>query len=237
MDFGNFWSRGRHLPKSSNFNRPGGMTMELQESLSRADELARGMVATAPLSFRLAQTPAELTAVYRLRYEVIVERGWARPEDLPDGLERDEYDDHAVHIAAWDGAQMAATSRIVLPAPDRVLPTERAFRIKIEPYGQVVDMGRQIVAHAYSNVEHLVFAALLAQTWLEIHRRGYTLVCGDFTQAVTRLYRLMGFQVTQVGPAREFWGQERFPIVVDVASSVPALLKRWGRFAQMSIPA
>ncbi len=207
---------------------------QMQELLFQADELARGMVAAAPLSFRIAQTPEELTAVYRLRYEVIIERGWARPEDLPDGLERDEYDDHAVHIAAWDGAQIAATSRIVLPAPDLVLPTERAFGVKIEPHEQVVDMGRQIVAHAYSNVEHLVFAALLAQTWLELHARGYTLVCGDFTPAVTRLYRLMGFQVAQAGPAREFWGEERSPIVVDVASSVPTLLKRWGRFAQMS---
>ena len=211
--------------------------LEMEEMLLQADELARGMVVTAPLSFRIAQTPEELAAVYRLRYEVIIERGWARPEDLPDGLERDEFDDHALHIAAWDGPHIAATSRIVLPTRDRGLPTERAFEIKIEPREEVADMGRQIVAHAYSNVQHLVFAALLAQTWLEIHARGYTLVCGDFTPAVTRLYRLMGFQVTQVGPAREFWGQERFPIVVDVARSVPTLLKRWGRIAQMNKPA
>jgi len=206
---------------------------QARELLQQADELSRGMVAAAaPLRFCVAQSQEDLQAVYRLRYEVIIARGWAQPEDLPDGRECDEYDDHAVHIAAWDGPHIAATSRIVLPAPDVVLPTERAFGIKLEPHGQVVDMGRQIVAHAYSNVEHLVFAALLAQTWLEIHARGYTLVCGDFTLAVTRLYRLMGFQVAQVGPAREFWGQERFPILVDVASSVPALLKRWGRFAQ-----
>ena len=93
-------------------------------------------------------------------------------------------------------------------------------------------MGRQVVARAYSSVQHLVFAALLAQTWLEMHARGFTHVCGDFTPAVTRLYRLMGFQVTQVGPSREFWGEERFPIVVDIASSVPMLLKRWSRFAR-----
>jgi len=206
---------------------------QAQELLQQADELARGMVvAAAPLRFCAAQSPEELQAVYRLRYEVVIARGWARPEELPDGLERDEYDECAVHIAAWDGSQIAATSRIVLPAPELVLPTERAFGIKIEPHGQVADMGRQIVARAYSSVQHLVFAALLAQTWLEIHARGFTLVCGDFTPAVTRLYRLMGFQVTQVGPAREFWGEERFPIVVDIVGSVPTLLKRWNRFAR-----
>lgn len=208
-------------------------SLPAQELLQQADELARNMVMTAaPLRFCVAQSQAELQVVYRLRYEVVIARGWAQPEDLPEGLERDEYDDFAVHIVAWDGAQIAATSRIVLPAPDRALPTERAFEIKIEPHGQVADMGRQIVARAYGSVEHLVFAALLAQTWLEIHARGCTLVCGDFTPVVTRLYRLMGFQVAQVGPAREFWGEERFPIVVDVASSVPTLLKHWNRFAR-----
>jgi N-acyl-L-homoserine lactone synthetase len=208
--------------------------LQSQQLASQADELARGLVAAAaPLRFCVAQLPEELTAVYRLRYEVIIERGWARPEDLPDGLERDDYDDLAIHIAMWDGKQIAATSRIVFPAPDLALPTERAFEVKIEPHEQVVDMGRQIVSREYSNVQHLVFAALLGQTWLEMRARGFTRVCGDFTPTVTRLYRLMGFQVTQAGPAREFWGEERFPIVVDVVGSVPALLKRWSRFAKM----
>ena len=211
---------------------------QTQQLASQADELARGLVAAAaPLRFCVAQSSEERAAVYRLRYEVIVERGWARSEDLPDGLERDEDDDLAIHIAGWDDGHIAATSRIVLPAPDLLFPTERAFEVKIEPHEQVVDMGRQIVARAYSNVQHLVFAALLGQTWLEMRARSFTRVCGDFTPAVTRLYRLMGFQVMQVGPAREFWGEERFPIVVDIVGSVPALLRRWGRFVQMSHPA
>jgi N-acyl-L-homoserine lactone synthetase len=216
---------------------PIGSDLQTQELLSQADDLARGMVrAAAPLRLSVTQSLEELTAVYGLRYEVIVARGWARPEDLPDGLERDNYDDRAVHIAAWDGTQIAATSRLVLPMPDLLLPTERAFEVKIKPHEQVVDMGRQIVARAYSNVQHLVFAALLGQTWLEMRARGFTLVCGDFSPVVTRLYRLMGFQVAQVGPTREFWGEERFPIVVDVVGSVPALLKRWSRFAKMDYP-
>jgi N-acyl-L-homoserine lactone synthetase len=211
---------------------------QAQALLSQADELARGMVAAvSPLRISVTQSPEELTAVYRLRYEVIIARGWARPEDLPDGLERDEYDELAVHIAAWDGPRIAATSRLVLPRLDQLLPTERAFEVRIEPRDQVVDMGRQIVAHAYSNVQHLAFAALLGQTWLEMRVRGFMHVCGDFSPVVMRLYRLMGFQVTQVGPAREFWGEERCPIVVDVVGSVPSLLKRWSRFAKMDQPA
>ncbi|MGB8645111.1 MAG: GNAT family N-acyltransferase [Anaerolineae bacterium] len=212
---------------------PPALDPETAAWLDRADELSRGMVTSAaPLEFRVADSPAALDAIYRLRYAVVIERGWAQPEDLSDGREHDEFDALAIHIGAWDGVELAATSRIILPAPGLILPTERAFDLTIEPRGEVVDMGRQIVAKRYSSIQHQVFAALLAKTWLEMHVRGYVRVCGDFTPAVTRLYRLMGFQVAQVGPARKFWGEERFPIVVDIAASVPTLLKRWGRFAR-----
>jgi hypothetical protein len=60
-------------------------------------------------------------------------------------------------------------------------------------------------------------------------------VCGDFTSGVTRLYRLMGFQVEQIGPARPFWSEDRFPIIVDIVGSVPMLVKRWSRMAGKSV--
>jgi hypothetical protein len=200
------------------------------EALRLADRVAQGGVdAAAPLRFETADTDATRDAVYRLRCEVVVARGWAQPAGFPDGRESDDYDPLAIHIAAWDGARLAATSRMVLPAPGLILPTERAFQVVLEPAGQVVDMGRQIVHGDYSGNQHLVFAALLGKTWLELRARGFVWVGGDFTPAVTRLYRLMGFQVRQVGPGRIYWGEERFPVVVDVPASVPALLKRWGR--------
>ena len=39
----------------------------------------------------------------------------------------------------------------------------------------------------------------------------------------------MGFDVKQLGPAQLFWGEERFPISVDVAKSMLALMERWGK--------
>jgi N-acyl-L-homoserine lactone synthetase len=184
----------------------------------------------APLRFAVATAPGELDAIYRLRYQVVAERGWAELGSMPDGRETDEYDHMAVHIAAWDGTVLAATCRMVLPAAGLLLPTERAFGVVLEPAGQVVDMGRQIVGRAYSSEQHMVFAALLGKTWLELRAQGFDWVGGNFTPAVTRLYRLMGFHVSQIGQAKEYFGEERFPIVVDVASSVPALERfasRW----------
>lgn len=200
-----------------------------QATLALADSLASRIVGVAaPIQFRVAQSNSERQAVYRLRYQIVIERGWAQPEDLPNGVERDEFDANAIQIIGWDGDILAATARLVLPSSHSLLPTEQGFDIKVEPHGQVADMGRQIVSRDYSNVRHLVFAALLAKTWLEMRAHGFRLVCGDFSPAMTRLYRMVGFDVKQIGPGRKFWGEKRFPIMVDVASSVPTLLARWG---------
>jgi N-acyl-L-homoserine lactone synthetase len=200
-----------------------------EDVLSIVDNLSREFLGTvAPIRFDVAKDDLEREAAFRLRYQVVVERGWVQTNALPDGMERDHYDEKAIHIVGWDGNNLAATSRLVLPEVGVILPTEEAFHIQIGPRGQVVDMGRQIVAREYSSIKHKVFAALLAKTWLEIRAHGYSLVCGDFSPAMMRLYRIMGFDVKQLGPLQQYWGEERTPIIVDVARSMMALVERWG---------
>ena len=201
-----------------------------QETLTIADNLARGIVDSAsPIIFNVAQNDLERETVYRLRYQVVVDRGWKKPDELPDGMERDHYDSKAIHVVGWEENTLAATSRLVLPELGVNLPTEEGFNLQVEPRGRVADMGRQIVARNYSSIRHKVFAALLAKTWLEMRARGYSLVCGDFSPTVMRLYRMMGFNITQLGPAQKFWGEERAPILVDIAASVSVLVDRWGK--------
>ena len=96
-----------------------------------------------------------------------------------------------------------------------------------EPQGRVADMGRQTVARAYSSMRHRVFAAILAKTWLEMRSCGYSLVCGDFSAGMLRLYGMLGFKVTQLGPAQLYWNEERYPILVDASGDVESLLARW----------
>jgi N-acyl-L-homoserine lactone synthetase len=205
------------------------MGIPSDEALAVVDNLSRGFIDSLDtIRLDIAGDDTQRQAVYRLRYQVILERGWAQAADMSDGMEHDHYDRNAVHIVGWDGDKVATACRLVLPEPDLPLPTEAAFHIQIEPRGKVADMGRQIVAREYSSIKHKVFAALLARTWLEMRVRGYSLVCGDFSPAMTRLYRMMGFDVQQLGSPQPFWGEERAPIMVDVARSMLALVERWG---------
>jgi hypothetical protein len=200
---------------------------EIRRGLEPARIFAEGIVAAAfPVRFALATTPAERTAAFRLRYETVVEEGWADPAEMPDGLERDRFDPEAVHVVGWHGRVPAATARVVFPSERGPLPTEVAFELRVEPVGRVVDVGRGIVATPYRDPAHRVFIALLARCWLEVWARGFRLMCGDAAASLVDGYRGMGFDVTVLGPARVHWGRERFPILIDAYRSVGTAIER-----------
>jgi N-acyl-L-homoserine lactone synthetase len=194
-----------------------------------ADAIATQFMAWAePIRFNVAQSPADLEAAYRLRYEVVTEQGWARPEEFPAYLERDIYDAQAIHLLGWDDQQLVATTRLVFPVAGKLLPTEAEFELIVEPCGQVVDGGRAIVAKTHSDYQHRIFAGLLGYTWFEIQARGFRYLCGAAVPAMIRLCRSFGYRITVLGQAQQYWGKQRYPIRFDVLESVPTLLERWG---------
>ena len=198
-----------------------------QRTLALLDRIAGRVVErAAPVRFAVAAGARGREAAYRLRYAVVVAEGWARPADLPDGLERDEDDDRAIQIIGWVEGRAVATTRVVLPG-EAPLPTERAFAIAVEPAGGVVDVGRFAVDRSHAGSGHRTFAGLLGFAWLEARRHGYRRMCGAFTPAMIELFRRMGFQVRTLGPAASYWGEERHPILVDVVASSEALARRW----------
>src|SRR5690349_8385120 len=142
------------------------------------DALAERLIAAAPhlRVVRVPRGPAR-EALFRLRNRHVVERGWARPDDLPGGLERDAYDDAAVHVAAYDADVLVGTVRLVLPAPGRPLPVEADFGLVVDPRGAVVEAGRLVVADAYrGDPAHRAWGALFGRAWLETRAAGYRLL-------------------------------------------------------------
>ncbi|MCL4302374.1 MAG: GNAT family N-acetyltransferase [Anaerolineae bacterium] len=194
-----------------------------------ADTLAAKFIAWAtPVRFTVAQSSAEREAAYRLRYEVVTARRWASAEKFPGGLEQDVYDAEAVHLLGWKEHNLVATTRLVFPSSEKLLPTEVEFGLRVEPQGQVVDGGRVIIARDYSDYEHRIFAGLLGYTWFAIQSRGFRYLCGAAVPAMIRLCQSIGYRITVLGQARPYWGQRRYPIRFDVLESVPMLYKRWG---------
>ncbi|MGH2561601.1 MAG: acyl-homoserine-lactone synthase [Thermomicrobiales bacterium] len=172
-------------------------------------------------------TDADRDAIYRLRYRVVRARGWADPAAFPDGRERDADDDRAVHVVAWAGEQLAATTRIILPSPGKRLPTEATFDVTVEPCGRVANIDRVAVAPEFSDPRHGVLLATLGRAWQEVRALGYRHWVGVSTVGMIRLYRLAGMQMTVLGPPRRYWGEERIPVLFDPIASAPRLARRW----------
>jgi hypothetical protein len=173
--------------------------------------LARG----APVHFGRAASPIDEEAAYRLRFDTVVEEGWATTADFPDGLERDEFDERAVHVLGRHSDRLVAVARLVFPQPGQPLPTEREFDLTMEPVDGVVDVGRAIIVKDYRSAEHTLFGALLARCWLEIRARGYQHLCGAATAARLQRYQRFGLPLRIVGPSRSYWGEDRYPVFLD----------------------
>lgn len=200
-------------------------------AMSHLDDVCRRMLTrTGRIAWGFANSEAEREAVYQLRGRVVLERGWRSPEKFPDGRERDRYDPAALHAFGFRDGELVATTRLVFPHTQPLLPTEEAFDVVVEPSGEVVDMGRVIVAREVGEARRAVFWQLLALLWLELRHRGFSRVCGANATSAIRLFEAMGFAVTTLGPAREYWGERRFPILVDVGETADTVAARASAF-------
>ncbi|MCG5535473.1 PEP-CTERM/exosortase system-associated acyltransferase [Ectothiorhodospira mobilis] len=85
-----------------------------------------------------ADDPERLEQVFRIRYDVYCrEFGYEREEDCPGGLERDDYDGHAVHCLIMHQPTMRAAGciRVVIPPPG-----EPGFQLPLERFcGESLD--------------------------------------------------------------------------------------------------
>lgn len=172
------------------------------------DALVDRILAASPFVYRVADDH-ERAIAYRLRAEVVLERGWLGAADLPDRLERDEYDERAVHVIGWDGAVPMSTGRVVLPPG---LPTEKACGLVVDPPGEVVDVGRMCVARTHQDLEHSAFIGLMCRLYQVMRMEGYVVACGMMTGRAQVLVRHLGLRLETLGPPRSYWNEERTPV-------------------------
>ena len=170
--------------------------------IAALDRLAERLIAATELRLAVADSPAELIAVHRLRYRDVAERG-AQSADHADGLERDAYDARALQICAWDGDVLAGTVRLVLPVPGKRLPTEEAFDLTVEPDGEIVDLGRVLVSPRLgAEAGQRAWGALFAQAWFETRARGYAGMASAESALRIERFRALGIVFDILGPAR-----------------------------------
>ena len=189
--------------------------LKTDSELTILDSLASAVVKRVlPVRFRLANSITDLHQVFRLRYQVVVEKGWAKPEKFPDGIEQDAYDERAAHILALDDGKLVGTSRLVFCQPGSRLPTEEAFNLVFEPKEGVADIGRVCVVPSYRGQNWRIFSALLSQTWIEMSNRGCTRALAAIPPSIARVSMSWGLKLKVLGAPCNHWGRERYPVLI-----------------------
>ena len=95
--------------------------------------------------------------------------------------------------------------RLVLPVPGRRLPTAEAFELRVEPAGEVVDLGRLLVGPGFrGDPSQRAWGGLFALAWQETRLRGYEVMAGV---ASVRLLSAIGCSGSTeiLGPTRTYW--------------------------------
>jgi hypothetical protein len=184
------------------------------------DALITRMLARSPFDYRVAVSDSEREIAYRLRGDAVIDRGWCTAGDLPGGMERDEYDDRAIHVIGWDGNIAMSTGRVVMPPG---LPTEEACGIVVKPRGRVVDVGRMCVTPSHQSREHAAFIGLMCRLYLVMREQGFRVACGMMSAPARSLMGLFGLQLEILGPERTYWHESRAPVRFSLMSATRLL--------------
>ena len=199
-----------------------------EERAKALDRLAERILADlAPLSFEIAGSPEERDDVLRMRYGCMLELGWVTPGDYRDGRVSDEDDERATFVVCRDGDDLVGSMRVVPPVPDRPLPTEREFGIRVRPAGAIFEAGRMVVPRRHrAGRSHRIVAGFCARSWVEGRAFACNRVISAVAPDVMELYRGLGMRIVVLGPPREYWGEERAPVEITVREAQPAAVDR-----------
>jgi N-acyl-L-homoserine lactone synthetase len=182
-------------------------------AIGRSEELPR--LRTAPHDRECHPQPDDrLGAIQRLRYEVYcLERKFRDTAECPDGLERDEYDPHSIHLCATDDAgAVAGTVRLVRHS-DLGLPVQRYAELSIPaqniPPNQWAEISRLIVAKRYRRPtldQPLLLWGLFGRMFEESRRRRIRYLVAAMDKTLWRLLRRFGFPFVPVGEPIDYFG-------------------------------
>jgi N-acyl amino acid synthase of PEP-CTERM/exosortase system len=116
-------------------------------------------IANGKFRFLIAESGELKREIWRLRYRVYVEEcGFERVEDHPSGLEMDEYEPHALHLAAVDDAyRVIGTIRLILNS-EKGFPMEHAAPLDFPgpkpPPDRTAEISRLAIDRLYRRRAH-----------------------------------------------------------------------------------
>ncbi|RMF08502.1 MAG: GNAT family N-acetyltransferase [Alphaproteobacteria bacterium] len=184
----------------------------------------------------IANTPALLERVYRLRYEVYcLEKQFEDPGLQLTGYEQDKYDDHAVHALLLDSESGSARGavRLILPNKECSLPAyevSEAFRAaagRAFPMATTAEASRFLRATQSSGCRHTAAfetLALMAGVTQMCWENGVSHLAALVTSPMLRLLHRFGLAFRPIGEPVAFHGR-RHACIFDMVGDLSTLAR------------
>jgi N-acyl-L-homoserine lactone synthetase len=163
----------------------------------------------------LDDDPRLLEQSHRLRFQVYcVERQFLDTRAYPGRSERDQFDQHAVHVGVIDSfGDLAGTARIIKPNPHgfpmfqhcALFPELHTFD---RPGTVPVEVSRVAISREYTRRRRRTepFMTLMTAVFLAAKQEGATHVIGATDAALHRWLTHLGFPYRVSGPAVDYYG-------------------------------
>lgn len=182
----------------------------------------------------VANTPALMKRVYRLRYEVYcVEKQFEDPDMQIAGYEQDQYDEHAVHTLLVDpeSGNARGTVRLILPRAGQKMPVYEisgAFNDAADqqfPVATTAEASRFLRAAEQGGCRRrAAFETLALMTGLTqmCWENGISHLAALITPPMLRLLHRFGLAFKPIGAPVEFHGK-RHACIYDLATELRLL--------------
>ncbi len=189
-----------------------------------------------------------ITDLYRLRYEVYcLEVGLIPPQNYPDKLEKDDYDQYSIHFGVYNlSDELVGTTRLILTNPLDFPICNRCTIEKrpVAPASAIVEVSRFAISKKYrrrrddgltgiesysdsdrrGNRIRPEIAFFLYREMLAYSQRNHiTFWYASMEKSLFRLLKRFGFIFEQIGPKIDYWGPV-YPYLLDIDKTLNYLL-------------
>jgi N-acyl-L-homoserine lactone synthetase len=177
--------------------------------------------------FVVANEGELLIKVFRFRYTIACEELEVyKKEDLPDGLERDEYDPYSEHFALLDEeGEVAASIRFIHHSPIGY-PTENTYGLDLEALGlepeKVGEFSRIFIRSDYRKLKENreIYSMMKKNILTYALEIGIEYTLGSVEKRFYTLLRRFGFPYEIIGEGRIYAGKERFPVLMSTKKCI-----------------
>jgi N-acyl-L-homoserine lactone synthetase len=182
---------------------------------------------------RVAARRDELEAIYRLRYEAYLRKGYIPPN--PSGKKNDEWDELAttIQFAAVEEGKVLGAVRLVLDSHEG-LPMERVFPREVADLRaqgrKVAEASTLVVDRCHDEPGRKTWLSLCEAVWQEAEARGVDDLCIAVTRNHLKLYKRLLFELIGAGKHYEALnGVFAYPLRLGARDS-RVMNKRWGGY-------